>query len=524
MKKTTELIDKIYDINAINPVDFYNRNCVEDVIELLCSKKSIERVGATAITYVKNRADKNKRMVVVDPKTNMFTAELPNGFDLMVGEEFTPFMMLQKFIFRDSFREALSYVIYEKMGNKNNYIRIQTKYYKKIKKTDRWGIEREVLSYWERVAIVDDYGKDMLSNIEKYDDFVIEPDNKNYKRIIKNCYNVYNPFSHSPAEDYEGEHQWKWTKILLKHIFGEDHYDLGIEYVKVLYDDPRQALPILTLVSKERQTGKTTFVNWITILFGANTVIINPQDISNSFNGSYASKNIIMIEESHFDSRQTIEKIKNLATQKEINVNSKFVQQYQIPFFGKLIITSNDETKFTTVPEEEIRFWIRTIPTLKGKANHEIMDDLTKEIPYFLAYLNTLPPVKIRSRMVFTEEEIDTKILQEVKKESRETLHKDLEQYLDEIAENNPQVEVFCFLAQHVKEKWFKYHQRFSVSYINRVLKTNMNFPKSDKSMRYIPLETRTNALDDKVVGKPYLFQNPYYDPASTIEEDELEF
>ena len=36
--------------------------------------------------------------------------------------------------------------------------------------------------------------------------------------------------------------------------------------MKILYEHPTQILPILSLVSNERGTGKTTFLNWQSIL------------------------------------------------------------------------------------------------------------------------------------------------------------------------------------------------------------------------------------------------------------------
>ena len=58
-------------------------------------------------------------------------------------------------------------------------------------------------------------------------------------------------------------------------------------------------------------------------------------------------------------------------------VNTKHVSHYSVPFYGKLIITSNNEDKFSKVDNEEIRYWVRKVPTLKGKANHNILEDMS---------------------------------------------------------------------------------------------------------------------------------------------------
>jgi len=413
-------------------------------------------------------------------------------------------------------------VVVHKMNNTNKYIRIGFDYFKRIKKRDRYGVERNYIKKWKRQELVDDYGRDFLNVIDKFDDFTIEPNNKDYQRIVRNCYNMYHQFDHEPMplSEYTGEEQWKWTKKLIGHIFGnsEEEFERGTRYLKILYEHPRQTLPILVLISSERQTGKSTFINYMSLLFGANTVVINPQDIGNTFNGTYAEKNVIMIEESHFDNRQSLEKIKNLATQKEISVNSKHVAQYSVPFFGKIIITSNDENKFSKIDEEEIRYWVLKIPSLQGKANHQIVENLRDEIPAFLCYLNTLPqPDLTRDRMVFTADEIRTEALEVVKIESREALHKEILIYLDNHAQQNTDIEVFYFTGINLKEKFFNHNHRYGIDYINKVLRNNINFEKIEKTMRYIALETRDN-YSDKQVGKPYIYRNPYYD--EIIEEN----
>ena len=59
------------------------------------------------------------------------------------------------------------------------------------------------------------------------------------------------------------------------------------------------------------------------------------------------------------------------------------------------------------------------IPTLVGKGNHNIVDDLEKEIPFFLNFLENLPMQEKRSRMWFHPSEIITSTLEKVQKESK---------------------------------------------------------------------------------------------------------
>ena len=499
---------QVVDPEEINPVSYFNENHAQYILTLMVSKPLGNFTSPNSFSYTENRAEKTKEMIIL--KDGVFIAVLPNALGMQIGSMYSPFRMLVEFEFKNNWRRAITHIIINIMNNDIPYIRVSTKFFKVIKKVDRNGINRTELKVWDKMTIVDDYGKKLLDKIPIYDDFTIEPDNKTYNQIRGNNYNLYAPFEHNPAKEY-GEKNIKWTTNLLKHIFG-DQYELGLMYIKVIYDLPKQKLPILVLTSEERETGKTTFLDYLEMLFGANTVVINPQDISNSFNGAYAAANVIMIEESRFENVQATEKLKNLATQKKILVNSKFVQQYSIPFHGKLIITSNDEKRFSRVDDSEIRYWVRKVPSLKGKANHNILRDLKNEIPYFLCKLNEMPYIDTtKSRMVFEEELIKTEALETVKKESRSGLHKELEFLLDAHCSENQDVETFYFIAKDVKDLWFKNNSRVEINYINTVLAHQMKLPK-DKMTRYVPLE-QSNYGKKRKSGRPYIFENEYYDP-----------
>ena len=179
----------------------------------------------------------------------------------------------------------------DKNRTPTQYIRVGINYYKIIQKPDRFGIMRESLKPWNLQTIKQDMSGEQYALIEKYDDFVLYPDNKNYQRFYNDCYNVYSPFTHEPEPG-----EWKWTEILLRHVFG-DQYDAGMLYLQCLYLYPQQALPVIILVSKERQTGKSTFLDWLNMVFGANMVQIEPDMIGSLYNEAYATSNIIAIDE-----------------------------------------------------------------------------------------------------------------------------------------------------------------------------------------------------------------------------------
>jgi len=382
----------------------------------------------------------------------------------------------------------------------NRYIRVGIDYFKVIEKEDRYGILRTELKKWSKDEIKLDHGTALLKEINKYDDFVLIPDNRRYDQTCGEFYNLYAPFQHRPAEG-----EWKWTKVLLEHIFGEQ-YNIGIIYLQVLYLYPKQALPVLVLVSKERQTGKSTFIDWLMMVFGANMSLIFPTDLSRTFNGSYSRSNIIAIEETVVDQSHVVEKIKALSTQKTINANLKNVNDFQLPFFGKIILASNNERKFMKVDAEEIRFFIRKINT-PSITNHNILNDMVSEIPAFLYYLESLPePDFKKSRMVFTPEELQNDSLKNVKNESHTWLYKELLAIFEDQFNNYFIGELMKATPKEIRDSFFTHNSSVSSSFIRDVLVDEFKFIKPTKNEAY-------KSLNNDV----YKTGQPFYIPKSEI-------
>lgn len=396
------------------------------------------------------------------------------------------------------------------------YIRVGINYFKIIEKKDRFGVKQIELKTWNKQEIIQDHGRNYVNDIPKYDDFIIEPNNASYKQKIDNCYNMYSKFAHRPKEG-----DFTWTKILLEHIFG-DQIDIGIIYLQVLYLYPKQALPVLTLVSKERQTGKSTFIDWLNILFGNNMIIINPDEISHDFNSSYATKNIVAIEETLIEKSASVEKIKSLSTQKFISVNMKHVSQFKIPFFGKIIMASNNENKFLKVDSEEIRFFVRKLGTPKH-SNHNILNDMVKEIPAFLHYLKGLPePDFSRSRMVLTAEDIGNDALIVVKEHSRNWLYKELLELFEDWFNNEGKgQQIVSFSAIDVKQKWFLSDKNVSISWLKEVFLTDFGLVLSEKKARFNPfLGEIKNSKHFILAKKDYFSFDEENDNSTDNEED----
>lgn len=422
-------------------------------------------------------------------------------FDIATGSKCTKFMLLSKVRFKSDYNSAMSYVRFFLMKQEIPYIRVGTDYYKTIEKDNRYGGKSLLLKHWRKDEIKQDHSAMLLNHIYKYDDFDIIPDNVNFMPSKNNCYNLYCKFPHEPHFEMVGEDDIRYSFDLMKHIFGEQ-ITLGMQYMKILYEFPQQILPILSLVSTERGTGKTTFLNWISMIYGENTTLISPDDVARGFNSIYATKNIIMIDETVIEKNTTVERLKSIATAKNISVSQKFVSEYSISFFGKVILCTNKENDFMRIDEEEVRFWIRKINPIMS-LNTMIEKHLFDEIPKFLKYLTQLPDIDFsRSRMVFTKQEIATESLDKVKKESKSGLCKDLEILIEDHFDNND-IETFEATAKDVKDKWFHHNNQYSMSYLRKVLKEEMKL-QTEKIKKYYPFADFT--INGSKTGTPFVF------------------
>lgn len=485
----------------LNPVDWFN--LFGDFATIFQGQKNCELLSDVEAAMLRpGLLDANDlRTPTYKLNSNGFVHVLKdNPQDISTGSELTKFMLLTAVRFKGSFFSALSFVSYELMKNEVPYIRVGTDYYKRISKRDRYGATNILLKPWKKDEIKSDHGNQLLQMIYKYDDFTILPNNKTFQESEHNCYNLYSKFPHEPTPAATLQ-DIPVTINLIQHVFG-DQWELGLRYLKVLYEYPTQILPALALVSVERETGKTTFLNWFSMLFGQNSVLISPNDITNDFNSSYATKNIIMIDETALEKSHAIEKIKSITTAKSISVNQKHTQQYSIPFFGKIILCTNKERDFMRIDKEEIRFWVRKINPINGNKNTNIESDLFNEIPAFLRVLIDLPEIDFtRSRMVFTREEIETTALATVKEESSSWLKKDLTSMIEDYF-NGCQADYFHATPTDIKLRFFGHHNQVTISWITKVLREEFKM-EPDKMQRYSPFNG--DSVNSKP-GKPFYF------------------
>ena len=293
----------------------------------------------------------------------------------------------------------------ETLRNESPFVRVGTTLYKIVNQPRLNGGYVKKRIVWNNETLRQDYGKDYLANVPKYDGFCTVPDHVNYRQVIDNFLNLYEPIGHQPKEG-----DFSHIQALLHHIFGEQ-YELGVDYLQLLYMHPIQKLPILLLVSEERNTGKSTFLNFLKAMFRNNVTFNTNEDFRSQFNSDWTGKLIIVVDEVLLNRREDSERLKNLSTTLSYKVEAKGKDRDEIAFFAKFVLCSNNERLPVIIDPGETRYWVRKIHHLENDDTH-FLQKLIEEIPAFLYFLQhrSLTTQNV-SRMWFSPKQTETAAL-----------------------------------------------------------------------------------------------------------------
>lgn len=293
----------------------------------------------------------------------------------------------------------------ETLRNESPFVRVGTTLYKIVNQPCLNGGYVKKRIVWNNETLRQDYGKNYLANVSKYDGFCTVPDHVNYRQVIDNFLNLYEPIGHQPKEG-----DFSHIQALVYHIFGEQ-YELGMDYLQLLYLQPVQKLPILLLVSEERNTGKSTFLNFLKAMFRNNVTFNTNEDFRSQFNSDWTGKLIIVVDEVLLNRREDSERLKNLSTTLSYKVEAKGKDRDEIAFFAKFVLCSNNERLPVIIDPGETRYWVRKIHHLENDDTH-FLQKLIEEIPAFLYFLQhrTLTTQNV-SRMWFSPKQTETAAL-----------------------------------------------------------------------------------------------------------------
>lgn len=366
------------------------------------------------------------------------------------------------------------------MAKEPKYFRIGTGFKKIIEKPLISGDTTSVMVSWNKETIVADHGKKYLNDIPKLDGFCCIPEHINYQEFVGNFYNTYHELPFKPSEKGNIKHSLQFVN----HIFGKQQ-ELGLDYLKILLLYPTQILPIICLVSKERGTGKSTFIKWLKAIYGHNMTYIKGDSFSSQFNADWASKLIIAIDEVFFDKQEITERLKYLSTTDKDKVEAKGKDREEIEFFGKFILCSNNEDTFILIDSNEIRFWVRKVTPFQNE-DTEFLSKLIKEIPAFLQHLvDRKFSTPKTTRMWFTSDQIKTKALQKLVWLNNNEVEREMVQLFYEIFDATTADEIKITPRDVVATIIKSRRKYYEVNEVRKILKSKWDLKPSDNSNAY---------------------------------------
>lgn len=370
---------------------------------------------------------------------------------------------------------------------KSEYVRVGTTYYKTVNQPQlRGGSVRKRIP-WSVETLRQDHGKNFIADIPKYDGFCTVPSHTDYREEIDNFLNLYEPIDHVPEKG-----AFPHIESLMQHIFGEQ-YELGMDYLQLLYLCPVEKLPILLLVSEERNTGKSTFLNFLKAIFQDNVTFNTNEDFRSQFNSDWAGKLLIAVDEVLLNRREDTERLKNLSTALTYKVEAKGRDRYEVPFYTKFVLCSNNERNPVLIDAEETRFWVRKVCPLKAD-DTQFLYKLKAEIPAFLFWLsNRRLSTEQESRMWFRPSLIHTVALDKIIRNNRSRVEIDMcEQILEVMNEQN--IGEFCFcindllsLLESTRHKVERYQVRTVVQDIWKLAPAPNAYTYATVEAQYLP-------------------------------------
>lgn len=362
-----------------------------------------------------------------------------------------------------------------------NFFRIGTDWMKKIRVPNKYGDVDEKIVPFSISEINRDYPPNkfhgFVNKIKKYDAYCNEPDwSPKYSREHSGCYNLANPIVHYPSSG-----EFKNTIEFLSHIFSAgdhlkivdsstealpeeylikekdsedfgsyckiyplteklhivekgrlgDPFVVGLDWLTIFHRNPKHMLPVPILVSKEQGTGKSTFFKWLKSIYGSNAAILNNEQFKMRFNAHYITKSLIVIDEGFLDVDKKAEKerLKQMVTSDTAYVEHKGVNLQEFPYYGKVLMGSNDADSVMKLDDEENRWFVVKVDPIKGKdKDPDLEAKLRSEIPAWLHFLERRRVVHPREdRLWFKEKYFITDQFREIVKNTKTRIEKNID-------------------------------------------------------------------------------------------------
>jgi len=130
------------------------------------------------------------------------------------------------------------------------------------------------------------------------------------------------------------------------------------------------------------------------MIFGDNMCILGNAQFQMKFNGHYATKFIISIDEGFLevDKKAEKERLKQLVTADSVYLELKGMNVRKIPYYAKIIIASNDADRLMKIEEGESRWFVVRVPVIpKEKRDPDLENKMKAEAEAWLYFLKNRP-------------------------------------------------------------------------------------------------------------------------------------
>ncbi|MGN6293744.1 MAG: primase-helicase family protein [Chitinophagaceae bacterium] len=473
--------------------DKVGRNDVKGLDDLLCAFPDQAIDIAADIKMVSKQSD-----WFVKHNISSGTSKILNYFHLRSPLEFYSFHVERRPELKDiewvfsgtmyKWDSGSSDVIIKTPKSAKDYFRVGDQYYEFVHVPNKYGQLEKRFQSRQKGTIQDDHGRDIFKHISKYKAFCSVPDHLNFQQVINNCFNIYSPFEWEMDAQKCSEEDFPVIFQFVKHIFGEQmitftnpdtkkkseyrNWELGMDYLQLLLQKPTEKLPIICLVSRANNTGKSTFGKFLKLLFTGNVAIVGNQDLAGDFNAHWASKLLVICDETKIDKQHVIEKVKNLSTADKIMMNAKGKDHVELDCFIKFIFITNNEDSFINITEDDIRYWVLKVPQIKNEVTN-MLQLMQEEIPAFLNFLNHRKLVTEQlNRMWFHPLLLKTDALRKVIINSQPTIIKELKQRLKDIFMDFG-IKELLMTPTNIREEFFR-GARYEGNYLERVLREEL--------------------------------------------------
>ncbi|MGI4870977.1 MAG: primase-helicase family protein [Janthinobacterium lividum] len=323
------------------------------------------------------------------------------------------------------------------------FARVGADWFRWVRQLKAGGELVEQLEVWKVGEIQRDYKKypNFLDECPKFTGFTVEPSwNGEYQRNIAGNLNLVTPLAHQLKSG-----PFDNTLDFLKHLFGGtgtasqdvtgDPFTVALDWLTIAHNHPKHQLPVVILVSKEYKTGKTTFLNWLNWIYGSNATILNNAQFAMKFNAHYATKFVIGLDEAFqdLDKKAEKERLKQMVTGKEMYVERKGIDLKPVPFYAKIVMTSNDDDKIMKLEDGENRWFVVKVPPLPTE-DVDMEAKLRAEIPAWLHFLHHREPHHPRkSRLWFEPEHFITEQFRIIVEATKNRLDHNIEEFVKDM-------------------------------------------------------------------------------------------